>query len=51
MDLVTFSGRERKPMVPAKINPQQRPFTSDFSYSCDVPLASGSRLFWNEAFA
>jgi hypothetical protein len=51
MDLVTFAGRARKPMVPAKINPQQRPFTSDFTYSCDVPLASGSRLFWNEAFA
>jgi hypothetical protein len=51
MDLVTFAGRDRKPMVPAKINPQQRPFMSDFSYSCDVPLASGSRLFWNEAFA
>jgi hypothetical protein len=51
MDLVTFAGRARKPMVPAKINPQQRPFTSDFTFSCDVLLSAGSRLFWNEAFA
>jgi hypothetical protein len=51
MDLVTFSGRARKPMVPAKINPPSRPFTSDFSYICTTALATGSRLFWNEAFA
>jgi hypothetical protein len=51
MDLVTFAGRARKPMVPAKINPVSRPFQSDFSYTCTTALAAGSRLFWNEAFA
>jgi hypothetical protein len=51
MDLVTFQGRARKPMVPAKINPASRPFTSDFTYTCTTTLAAGSRLFWNEAFA
>jgi hypothetical protein len=51
MDLVNFVGRMRKLMVPAKIEPEQRPFVSPYNISCNVPLAAGSRLFWNEAFA
>jgi hypothetical protein len=51
MDLVTFAGRNQHPHAPAEINPSQRPFASDFRYTCSVPLATGSRVWWNEAFA
>lgn len=51
MDLVTFASLNRKPMVPADINPPARPFTSSFHFWKTVTLAAGSRLFWSEAFA
>jgi hypothetical protein len=51
MDLVTFHTKQRKPMVPASINPPSRPFTTPFLYWRGVALAAGSRLFWSEAFA
>jgi hypothetical protein len=51
MDLVNFVGRARKPMVPAQIEPDRRPFVSPYTITCNTPLAAGSRLFWNEAFA
>lgn len=51
MDLVKFNGQVTKPMVPAQINPPTKPFSSSFQYSCPYALASGSRLFWGEAFA
>jgi hypothetical protein len=51
MDLVSFIGKNEHPHVPAEINPSQRPFSTPFTYTCSVPLAAGSRLFWNEAFA
>lgn len=51
MDLVTFHTKNRKPMVPASINPPSRPFSTTFHYTSTVPVASGSRLFWYEAFA
>jgi hypothetical protein len=51
MDLVTFVGKNKAPKVPAEINPSQRPFSTQFTATCTVPLAAGSRLFWNEAFA
>lgn len=51
MDLVTFATLNRKPMVPAQINPPSKPFTTPFTYWCTTTLAPSSRLFWNEAFA
>lgn len=52
MDLVTFATKNRKPMVPASINPPARPFSTPFHYwRTGAALAAGSRLFWSEAFA
>jgi hypothetical protein len=52
MDLVTFATKNRKPMVPASINPPTRPFSTPFTYwRTAATLAAGSRLFWSEAFA
>jgi hypothetical protein len=52
MDLVTFATKNRKPMVPASINPPSRPFSTPFHYwRTGAALAAGSRLFWSEAFA
>jgi hypothetical protein len=51
MDLVTFNTKNRRPGVPASINPPARPFSTEYTRSCTVALASGSRLFWNEAYA
>jgi hypothetical protein len=51
MDLVAFATKNRKPMVPAAINPPVKPYTSSFTYSSTVALGSGSRLWWYEAFA
>ena len=52
MDLVTFAGKNRRPMVPAAINPPDRPFKTTFTYYRTLAtLAAGSRLFWSEAFA
>jgi hypothetical protein len=51
MDLVSFATSNRKPMVPASINPPVRPFSSSFTYTTTYALAAGSRLFWSEAFA
>jgi hypothetical protein len=46
MDLVSFATKNRRPSVPAK------PFSLAFQYtSTVVPYATGSRLFWSEAFA
>jgi len=43
MDLVTMGQANRKPMV--------APGSPTFKYSHTADLASGSRLFWSEAFA
>jgi hypothetical protein len=51
MSLVTFNGNNRRPMVPASINPHDQPYAPPLSYTCTVPLAAGSMLFWSEAFA
>jgi hypothetical protein len=51
MDLVTFATRNRRPMVPASINPPSRPFSTAFQYSSTAVFGAGSRLFWSEAFA
>lgn len=51
MDLVRFAGKRQVLLAPAEINPAQRPFSSTYTYSSTVPLAAGSRIFWNEAFA
>ena len=52
MDFVTFATKNRRPMVPASINPPTRPFTTAFTYYADgCHAAAGSRLFWSEAFA
>jgi hypothetical protein len=57
MDLVTFATKQRRPAVPASINPPSRPFTTAFTYWKTVALAGpvgnlpGSNLFWSEAFA
>jgi hypothetical protein len=52
MDLVTFATKNRRPMVPASINPPIKPFTSPFTYyRTGSTLAAGSRIFWSEAFA
>jgi hypothetical protein len=48
---VTFATKQRRPMVPASINPPTKPFTTGYSRTCDATLAAGSRLFWSEAFA
>lgn len=50
-DLLTFVGKNRKPMVPAKVTSLLRPFQADFQYSITTDLVAGSRLWWNEAFA
>jgi hypothetical protein len=52
MDLVTWATKQRKPMVPASINPPAKPFSTPFHYWKTVAtLGPGSRLFWSEAFA
>jgi hypothetical protein len=52
MELVSFATQNRRPSVPALVNPPERPFATPFHYtSTVVPFATGSRLFWNEAFA
>jgi hypothetical protein len=52
MDLVTFATKQRKPMVPASINPPSKPFSTSFSWwRTNSNLAAGSRIFWSEAFA
>jgi hypothetical protein len=51
MDLVSFANKNRRPMVPAAINPPSRPFSTPFHYWSTVALAANSRLFWSEAFA
>ena len=50
MDLVKFDSVNRKPMIPAKINPSQ-PYEATFQRKHTVDLAAGSRLQWSEAFA
>ena len=51
MDLVSFIGLNRKPMVPASINMVNGEFQTKYTYSSTVVLGPTSRLFWNEAFA
>jgi hypothetical protein len=51
MDLVKFAGKNRRPSVPADINPATRPFTVEITVTQTMALAAGSRMFWNEAFA
>jgi hypothetical protein len=51
MDLVTFATKNRKPMVPAAINPPSKPYSSSFTYWSTTALAANSRLWWYEAFA
>lgn len=54
MDLVSFATLQRRPMVPASINPPTRPFATTYHYWKTLGagvLAAGSRLWWNEAFA
>jgi len=50
-DLVTFATLNHRPMVPAQINPPTKPFSTPVTYIKSIPLATGSRLFWSEAFA
>jgi hypothetical protein len=51
MDLVSFATKNRRPSVPASINPPTKPFATALQYSTTAVLAAGSRLFWSEAFA
>jgi hypothetical protein len=52
MDLVTFATKQRRPMVPASIDPPVKPFTTAWSYwRTNLTLAAGSMCFWGEAFA
>lgn len=51
MDLAVFATKNRRPSVPASIEPPIRPFSSAYTYSSTVAFAANSRLFWSEAFA
>jgi len=51
MDLVTFATKNRRPSVPASINPPIRPFSSAYTFSSTTALDANSRMFWSEAFA
>jgi hypothetical protein len=51
MNRVSFVGNNRRPMVPASIDPSDHPFQPKYKWTCTIALAAGSRLFWNEAFA
>lgn len=52
MDLVEFHNVNRRPMVPADIQPAFRPYSTEVLWlKTGNFLLSGSRFFWNEAFA
>jgi len=51
MDLLVWNSKNRYPTAPAAINPTLRPFKTTWTYTCAATLLSGSRLWWNEAFA
>lgn len=50
-DLVTFANKQRRPTVPAAIDPPTKPFKTAYQRTCNVALAVGSSMFWSEAFA
>jgi hypothetical protein len=51
MDLVKFNTKQRRPMVPAKVDAPTKPFNSAYTIYRSYALDTDSRLFWSEAFA